>query len=187
MKLIFGQGNAGTRYDGTRHNIGFSMLDAFAKVHVGTWQNKSKFLAQIAEISLNGEKIILAKPTTFYNETGQSARALVDFYKLDITQDVLVIHDDLAIPLGTIRVRERGSDAGNNGIKSLNAHLGENYSRLRIGTWSELRDQINDIDFVLTKFNADESKRLKEAIIPDTIKLIESFCNGTLEITSHKL
>lgn len=187
MKLIFAQGNPGSNFTQTRHNIGFTIVDAVAKKHTSAWIDKTKFHAEIAETTVAGEKIILVKPATFYNETGLSARTLVDFYKLDPSRDLLVIHDDLALPLGTIRVREKGSDAGNNGIKSLNAHIGENYTRLRIGTWSELRDRTNDVDFVLTKFNADESTRLKEDIIPHAMKLIEDFCNGTLDVTSHKL
>lgn len=187
MKLILAQGNPGTDFAQTRHNIGFMVIDTLAAQHQLNWTSKSKFHADIAEFTIAGEKVLLVKPTTFYNETGGAARALVDFYKLEPARDVLVIHDDLALPLGTIRVREKGSDAGNNGIKSLNAHLGENYTRLRIGTWNELRDKMGDIDFVLAKFSAEESKRLHDDIIPHALTLIESFCQGTLETTSHIL
>jgi len=187
MKLIFAQGNPGLEYNKTRHNVGFRILDAYTEQHKLDWTTKAKFLADVAEFTEIGEKVLLVKPTTFYNETGRSARALVDFYKLDPTHDVLVIHDDLALPFGTIRVREKGSDAGNNGIKSLNAHLGETYTRLRIGTWNELRDKMGDIDFVLAKFSSSEIKRLQDDIIPHAITLIEAFCHGTLETTSHTL
>lgn len=187
MKLIFAQGNPGPDFEKTRHNVGFQILDSFSAQHKLEWAPKAKFMAEIAEFTDAGEKVLLVKPTTFYNETGRSARALVDFYKLDLSSDVLVIHDDLALPLGTIRIREKGSDAGNNGIKSLNAHLGEAYTRLRIGTWSELRERTSDVDFVLTRFNADESKRLTDEIIPHAIRLIEAFCKNELVITSHKL
>lgn len=186
MKLIFAQGNPGKDFEYTRHNVGFMVLNAFAKAYRVDWVTKAKFHADIAEVTIDGEKTILVKPTTFYNETGQSARSLVDFYKLELS-DILVIHDDLALPFGTIRVRKKGSDAGNNGIKSLNAHLGENYTRIRIGTWNELRNRVNDVDFVLTKFNTKELKQLKEDTIPYVIELIKNSCKGTLEITSHKL
>src|SRR5438445_447838 len=138
MKLIFAQGNPGSQYATTRHNVGFLILDQLAAKAGKEFIKKPKFHADVAELTIAGEKVLLVKPTTFYNETGQSARSLVDFYKLDTMSDVLVVHDDLALPLGTIRTREKGSDAGNNGIKSLNAHLGHDYHRIRIGIYNEL-------------------------------------------------
>lgn len=187
MKLIFAQGNPGTQYQTTRHNVGFLVLEQLAGQAGKEFVKKPKFHADIAELSIAGEKVLLVKPTTFYNETGQSARSLVDFYKLDPAQDVLVIHDDLALPLGTIRIREKGSDAGNNGIKSLNAHLGPNYNRIRIGIENELRSRTGDMNFVLGQFSKDEATTLDEIIIPKTIELIELFCAGTLQATSHSL
>ena len=160
VKLLFAQGNPGTKYDGTRHNVGFYMLDTFAQAQGAIWNEKSKFHAVIAETTVEGEKVILAKPMTFYNETGKSIRALVDFYKLDPATDVLVLHDELALPFGTLRTRSSGSDAGNNGIKSLNTAIGQDYLRLRIGIWNEWRDRSNDIDFVVGKFTASEAGRL---------------------------
>src|SRR4051812_44656762 len=120
MKVIFAQGNPGNEYTTTRHNVGFFMLDRYARDNGGEFIKKAKFHADIAELSINSEKVLIVKPTTFYNDTGQSARLLIDFYKLDPSTDFLVIHDDLALPLGTVRTRDKGSDAGNNGIKSLN-------------------------------------------------------------------
>ena len=187
MKLIFAQGNPGSQYTTTRHNVGFLILDQLATQAGGEFMKKPKFHADIAELSIAGEKTLLVKPTTFYNETGQSARSLTDFYKLDTANDILVIHDDLALPLGTIRIREKGSDAGNNGIKSLNAHLGQSYSRIRIGIKNELHSRVSDVDFVLGHFSKDENEILIETIIPKTIELIEHFCAGQLETTSHKI
>ena len=187
MKLIFAQGNAGTQYAHTRHNVGFSVIDAFADSQDAVWSNKAKFNAMIAETSVNGAKVILAKPTTFYNESGQSARKIIDFYNLDTHHDVLVIHDDLALPFGTIRTREKGSDAGNNGIKSLNSHIEPNYHRVRIGILNDLRERMNDTDFVLGNFSKDETKKLNDSIIPHVIEIIEKFCGQNVEITSKKL
>jgi PTH1 family peptidyl-tRNA hydrolase len=135
-------------------------------------------------VSIAGEKTLLVKPTTFYNETGRSARALLDFYKLD-PADLLVIHDDIALPFGTIRVRQKGSDAGNNGIKSLNAHIGQEYWRLRIGIWSELCDRQHDADFVLSRFTKDEINHLTSAVSTVVHQLATEFCSDTLQITSH--
>ena len=187
MKIIFAQGNPETRYDNTRHNIGFTVLDHFAQQHGATFGDKPKFLAHIAELILNGEKVLLVKPTTYYNETGRSARVLIDFYKLDPAKDLLVVHDDLALDFGTIRTREKGSDAGNNGIRSLNAHLGPDYARLRIGIANELRSQIPDADFVLSRFSRGEDEAVQTTISPKMSELIKSFISESHEITSHRL
>ena len=186
MKLILAQGNPGPDYAATRHNVGWQVLDSLANEQHATFNLKPKFLADIAELNLAGEKILLVKPQTFYNETGRSARALIDFYKID-SADVLVIHDELALPLGTIRVREQGSDAGNNGVKSLNTHIGSNYSRLRIGIANELLSHIPAADFVLGRFTADEQGQLTKNIIPKALELIDQFCRGSLTATSHTL
>lgn len=184
MKIIFAQGNPGQQYATTRHNVGWLVLDALAGE--ASFVPKPKFFANIAEVSIAGEKVLLVKPQTFYNETGRSARALLDFYKAS-PSDLLAIHDDLALPLGTLRIREKGSDAGNNGIKSLNSHLGPDYMRLRIGIYNELRDRMHDADFVLGTFSKDEREALEKTIIPKTHELIESFCRDTLEASSHNL
>lgn len=187
MKIIFAQGNPGTQYSRTRHNTGFVVLDMLCAKESGTWHAESKFRAEIAEIHLNNEKVLLVKPGSFYNETGQVARALIDFYKLDPSEDLLVIHDELALPFGTIRVREKGSDAGNNGIKSLNSHLGPDYARIRVGIWNEKRDLMDDADFVLSAFTTDEAALLKNQFDQKIEPLIRQFVEGTLESTSHSL
>jgi len=187
MKIIFAQGNPGIKYTTTRHNVGWQVIDALAKEHQLSFTNKPKFLAEIAETTIQDEKIVLVKPTTFYNEPGQSARAIVDFYKLDPAQDVLVVHDDLALPFGTLRTREKGSDAGNNGIKSLNAHLGPDYARLRIGIDNDLRIRIPDADFVLSQFSADEIHTIQNDITPKALEYINNFINNTHQNSSHTL
>lgn len=185
MKLILAQGNPESKYNNTRHNIGFVVIDEFAKSLDLTWSEKSKFAALIAETTIDGEKVILAKPTTYYNETGQSARKLIDFYSIMPEHDLLVIHDDLALPVGTIRTRKQGSDAGNNGIKSLNSHVGPDYHRIRIGISNDLREKMGDVDFVLSKFSKDESNQLYTSVLPKVIECVNDFCSGLLESTSH--
>lgn len=187
MKVIFAQGNPGLQYKNTRHNVGFLVVDSLAEQHRADFIKKPKFHAEIAEVTIADEKTLLVKPSTFYNETGQAARLITDFYKLSAKDDFLVIHDDLALPLGTIRVREKGSDAGNNGIKSLNAHLGTNYSRIRVGIYNDLRDRVHDADFVLSGFTKAEYEVLSSTITPKVIELIEAFCTGDLATTSHKI
>ena len=186
MKIIFAQGNPEPNYANTRHNIGFSILNAIANRLNSQWTKQTKFNAIIAEVQIAGEKTLLVKPTTFYNETGMSAQKIIDFYKLNPATDFLAIHDDLSLPFGAIRVRQSGSDAGNNGIKSLNSYLGPDYWRIRIGTYNELRDQKDDADFVLSKFSAEELENIKKSIIPQTTTIIEQFCNSAIVANSLK-
>ncbi|NCC20585.1 aminoacyl-tRNA hydrolase [Candidatus Saccharibacteria bacterium] len=184
MKLIFAQGNIGAEYVGTRHNIGFMVIDNLrARIDAPDFQEKRKFQAYMSETTYGGEKILLAKPTTFYNLTGQSARKITDFYHIPL-EDVLVIHDDLALKFGTIRVRLGGSDAGNNGIKSLNAHVGKDYWRLRVGIGAAERDIMADADFVLGRFSAAEKEVINNYLLHDSIPLIEQFITNQISPTS---
>lgn len=187
MKIIFAQGNLEQKYQNTRHNVGFLMIDLFAaSLNVG-FVTKARFQADIAEVKMRGQKVLLVKPSTYYNETGQSARQILDFYKADPASDLLVLHDDLALPLGTLRSRLAGSDAGNNGIKSLNAHLDSQYARLRIGIHSPLKARIGDADFVLSKFSTDEADFLQTTVAPKVMELIDSFIDDKFVVTSLSL
>lgn len=187
MKIILAQGNPGLQYSQTRHNIGFIAIDALAKKLEVEWSNKPKFDALFAQTTISGEKVILVKPTTFYNETGTSARKISDFYKIKPATDLLVIHDDLALPFSTIRVRASGSDAGNNGIKSINSHLGPDYTRIRVGILNEFRDVMGDSDFVIANFRNAETRQLKKSIVPQIIEIIEDFCDNKHKHTSYKI
>ena len=184
MKLILGLGNPEPRYETTRHNVGFIMCDLLAEEWGAAFRHHDKFHADIAETSQGGEKVLLVKPQTYYNESGQAARALLDFYKLTAS-DVLVIHDDFALPLGTIRTRIGGSGGGNNGIKSLNAHIGDDTARIRVGIYQDLRDRIDDADFVLQKFTAKELLAISAQF--DTIEaIVGSFIAGDFASTTHR-
>ena len=186
MKVILALGNPGDKYVHTRHNAGFLIIDQLAAEQSAQFSNKPKFSADIAELNISGEKILLVKPTTYYNEVGIAARALMDFYKLTL-DDVLIIHDDTDLDFGKIRVRKGGRDAGSNGLKSLHAHIGADFWHIRIGTDNLLRRQIGDVDFVLSKFNTDERKILRDWTIPKAIKLIGTFLDDTIEPLSVKL
>lgn len=186
MKIIFAQGNPGRQYAKTRHNVGFLILDELAKQKHGKWLEKPKFKGDITEVEFGNTKAILVKPITFYNESGNSIRALVDFYKINPAKDLLVIHDDLALPFGTIRTREKGSDAGNNGIKNIISHIGERFNRMRIGIKAESKESPDDTKFVLNRFNRKEAKQLKTVIVPQSLQLIEQFVEDKLEITSYR-
>lgn len=185
MKLVFCLGNPTPAYEGTRHNVGFLVADAVATSHAVNFVEKSKLKALVAELTVDGEKIIVAKPITYYNDVGQSYRAIVDFYKLAVN-DVLIVHDELMLPFGTLRSRVGGSDAGNNGVKSINHHGGSQTYRLRIGVGNELRDRMDDSDFVLGKFSANEREKLKE-ISDQALSIIAAFINNSFDITSHTI
>lgn len=187
MKIIFSQGNPGSKYENTRHNAGFTIIEDFAAAQSAEWRLVDKHKARIAETSVAGEKVLLVQPQTFYNDTGLSAQSLVHFYKLDAVTDFLVIHDDLALPLGTVRVRGKGSDAGNNGIKSLNAHLGTDYARIRVGIWTPDREVHGDMNFVLGNFTQTEATKLKNDITPVVHTLIQRFVVGDLESVSESV
>ena len=182
MKLIVGLGNPEKKYASTRHNVGFRAVDDFAANHSTSFQVKDKFKAFVAETVAGSEKVVLAKPTTYYNLSGEAVRALVDFYKI-APEDILVIHDDIALPFGTLRARESGSDAGNNGMKSVIQHLGQNIKRIRVGTANDRLERMDTADFVLAKFTLKESMELKE-IIKNINQMLDQFIAGSFETTT---
>lgn len=131
MKLFVGLGNPGAKYAGNRHNIGFMALDRIAADHgFAPWRRA--FQGQVSEGRLGGEKLVLLKPETFMNLSGQSVRAAMDFYKLDLSA-ITVFHDELDLIPGRARVKQGGGHAGHNGLRSIHAHLGDAYARVRLG------------------------------------------------------
>lgn len=182
MKLIIGLGNPETRYDNTRHNIGFRLISNYAIKKEVEFKRKDKFRAEIAEIP-GHKKVILAKPTTYYNLSGEAALLITEYYKI-APEDVLVIHDELDLPLGTIRTRQGGSDAGNNGIKSVNQRCGDGTGRLRVGITSDEKGAIEDADFVLSKFSDVEHKKLSR-IQSKAFVIMDDFIAGNFAPTTH--
>lgn len=131
MKLIVGLGNPGAKYAGHRHNIGFMCLDRIAADHgFGPW--KAKFQGQVIEGRFGSDRVVLLKPETFMNNSGQSVVAAAQFYKLEL-QDVIVLHDELDLAPGKVRFKQGGGHAGHNGLRSIHAHLGAEYGRVRLG------------------------------------------------------
>ena len=170
MKLIVGLGNPGNQYNFTRHNFGFLTLDFYAKVKDFEWAEHPKFGAIYHK---EGDTIFI-KPQSFYNDSGISVRAFKDFYKIP-TEDILVICDDFNLDFGEMRYRAKGSDGGNNGLKSITKHLGiSEYPRLRLGTGNdEMRSKLGDIDFVLSKFTPEEKAQLP-GILRTIVEKMES-------------
>lgn len=180
MKIILFQGNFPEKYAGTRHNVAFAFADFLAKKFGAKFAEKAKFRADLAEFSLSGEKILLVKPRTYYNETGFSARALCDFYKVDFRNDFLAIHDDLSLDFGVVRTRKSGSDAGNNGLKSLISVFGKDFPRVKIGIANDFLAKMDSADFVLAKFNKAESENLPK-IFEICEDFVENFAKNSFE------
>ena len=173
MKLIVGLGNPGEKYSQTRHNIGWLFIDYLSKIY-GIDVEKNKCDALVGETKVNGEKIILAKPLTFMNLSGNAVVKLKKWYKVD-NKDILIIFDDIDIPFGTFRYREKGSGGSHNGMKNIVQMLStEEISRLRIGLGGLKHEKQDMADFVLQKFKKDELKNLEE-IFFEASKKVEEF------------
>ncbi len=162
MKLVVGLGNPGQKYKGTRHNIGFDVLAALARRYdVG--RPKSKFNAEVAETSIRNEKTVLLSPLTYMNLSGQSVRAAVDFYKLELV-DLLVVCDDLALDSARLRIRPAGSAGGQKGLKDIIHRLGsQDFARLRIGI-GKPAPEWDPADYVLGRFTDDEKPDISNAV-----------------------
>jgi PTH1 family peptidyl-tRNA hydrolase len=164
MKLIVGLGNVGAQYARTRHNSGFMVVDRLAELlSASPWKTEAKFKAELAEANLDGERVVLAKPHTFMNLSGEAAAAIARFYKIN-PHDIWVIHDDLDVNFGRLRLRRSGSTAGHNGLKSLVAHLGDGFQRIRFGISLNDRAQQSAEEYVLAPFNAAEREALPHLI-----------------------
>ena len=159
--LIAGLGNIGNEYSNTRHNIGFQVLDALAKASNIVFTDSRR--AYVAELKHKGRTLILIKPTTYMNLSGKAISYWMQKEKIPL-ENVLVIADDLALPFGKIRIRSKGSDAGHNGLKSINESLGTtNYARMRFGIGNDF-NRGQQIDYVLGEWTADELEQLPERI-----------------------
>ena len=161
MKVVVGLGNPGSRYHGTRHNVGYAVVDLLAESpHAGRFQGR--FQAQVAELVEDGPKVLLVKPETFMNLSGRSIRQLLDFYQLP-AEDLLVVCDDINLPLGKLRFRARGTHGGHNGLRDIQNHLGSTeYARLRVGVGAPPED--GAVDHVLGRFRPSERAVIDEAV-----------------------
>lgn len=179
--LICGLGNPGQEYEGTRHNAGFMVLDAFAKASNIVFEDKR--YGMVAETSLKGRKIILLKPTTFMNLSGNAVRYWLNSEKID-EQRLLIISDDLALPLGAFRLKANGSNGGHNGLGHIQQLIGPDYARLRIGIGNDF-PRGGQIDWVLGRFSADEQQILSSTI-DLTTEVIRSFVLAGINVTMNE-
>ena len=162
MKIIAGLGNPGAEYAHTKHNVGFMLVDMLAeKLGAASW--KEDFFSALTEVRIGGEKVFLVKPLTYMNNSGEALGPMLSYYKLDV-DDLVVVHDDMDIPAGMVRIRRKGSSGGHNGIKSIIAHVGsEDFARVRIGIgrppagWTV-------IHHVLAPFSTEDAPKIRAAI-----------------------
>jgi PTH1 family peptidyl-tRNA hydrolase len=160
MKVVVGLGNPGGRYVGTRHNVGFAVVDALAESPQAS-RFQGRFQAQVAELIDDPHKLLLVKPETFMNLSGRAVRQLLDFYQVPL-EELLVVCDDINLPLGKLRARARGTHGGHNGLRDIQNHLGSpDYGRLRIGVGAPEEEAV---DYVLGRFRPGERPVIAEAV-----------------------
>lgn len=163
MFVIAGLGNPRKEYDNTRHNIGFALIDTLAdQYNISVMDVKQKALT--GKGMINGQKVILVKPLTFMNLSGESIRLITDYYKIDVSMELIVVSDDISLPPGQIRVRKKGSAGGHNGLKNIIQHLGsEEFQRIRIGV-GEKPEGYDLADYVLGHFSKEEQPLMREGM-----------------------
>lgn len=179
--LIVGLGNPGYEYDGTRHNIGFRVLDALAKASNAVFEDKR--YGFVANIRVKNCQLILLKPTTFMNLSGNAVRYWMEKENIQ-TENLLIVVDDLSLPTGTLRLKGKGSDGGHNGLKHIAQLIGQGYARLKFGIGNDF-PRGGQVDFVLGRFGA-EDETIIERQLPVACEMIKSFCLAGLAITMNQ-
>lgn len=175
MKLIVGLGNPGKTYDNTRHNIGFMCVDAWLKQNYTTFSLNKKFEAEMAELNVNNNKVVVIKPQTFMNSSGSSVSKVMNYYNIEL-DDLIVIQDDLDLDFGKIRLKFNSSSGGQNGIKDIINHLhSQEFLRIKVGIKNQFKQ--NPADFVLANFNQEEKQQL-EQIIAQVCAILDDFSRG---------
>lgn len=176
--VLVGLGNPGPEYALTRHNVGFLCLDEFAKKNdITSWVHKTDMKCHVAVQMVGDTRVILCKPTTYMNRSGEAVQALLHFYKLQLSQ-LVVVHDELDIDFGHIRTRVGGSSAGHNGVKSLTTHLGSpEYGRVRVGIGPKYPPAMDSADFVLQAFSTTEQGSLPK-LIREVNALLSEYAYG---------
>lgn len=175
MKMIVGLGNIGTRYDETRHNTGFMVVDQLARdYHLGAFTHLKQEAVAVSGV-INGEKVMLVKPTTFMNDSGRAVGPLVDYYDIDL-DDLVIVNDDLDMPVGKVRLKTHGASGGHNGLKSIISALGtKNFNRVKVGIDHPQHGTV--VSHVLGKFSKDERPKFDQAV-EQAEHALEDWING---------
>lgn len=184
IQLIVGLGNPGPKYAKTRHNAGFWCVDALAKQNNGNFKSESKFSGDACKIQLAGQAVWLLKPTTFMNRSGLAVKQLSSFYKIPV-ENILVVHDELDLNPGTARLKSAGGHGGHNGLRDLQAHIGKNYQRLRIGV-GHPGDRSKVVDFVLSNPNLNDSIDIGNSI-DAAVDVMDLVVTGEMQKAMHSL
>ena len=184
MFVIAGLGNPTLPYEGTRHNVGFDVIDTLAEqYHISVTERKSRALCGRGIIA--GQKVLLVKPQTYMNLSGESVGRIVDFYKIDPETELLVIFDDVSLAVGQLRIRKKGSAGGHNGIKSLISHLGtSDFQRIKIGV-GEKPKEYNLADYVLGHFSKEEKEIMREGY-KHAAEAVEMILQGDIEAAMNR-
>lgn len=179
MYIITGLGNPDRQYEGTRHNVGFDVIDRIAEKYNIAVDTK-KHRALIGKGIIEGQKVILAKPQTYMNLSGESIKSLMDYYKIEPESELIVIYDDISLGVGQLRIRAKGSAGGHNGIKNIIAHLGrEVFPRIKVGV-GEKPSKMDLADYVLGHFSKEEKKEM-EAGYDKAINAVEMMVQGDIQ------
>lgn len=179
MYIIVGLGNPTKEYQGTRHNVGFDVIDAIADAYNITVEGKEK-RAYVGKGIIAGQKVLLAKPQTYMNLSGESVRGLLDYYKIDEEAELIIIYDDVSLDVGQLRIRKKGSAGGHNGIKSIISHLGHNvFIRIKMGV-GEKPKQYDLADYVLGHFSK-EDRVVMEDGYKKAVKAVEMILLGDVD------
>lgn len=184
ISVIAGLGNPGKKYELTRHNLGFLVVQELAAIHGWTFRDETEFNAKVATGRIDNQKVHLLLPTTYMNESGRAVKRYLDFYKFD-PADLLVVSDDVSLPFGDMRLRLSGSAGGHNGLKSIQTHLGTfDYARLRMGIGSDFKLKTM-ADFVLEIFKPEELQMLAK-FVQNGAAFIEQLIKGNVESTTNR-
>lgn len=182
--LIVGLGNPGREYEKTRHNVGYRAADLLAK-DAGVSIDRAKFRGLTRTAALAGQRVLLLKPETYMNNSGEAVQLAAMFYKLPISH-ILVLSDDISLPVGKIRVRAEGSAGGHNGLKSIISHLGsQDFPRIKIGVGAKPHPDYDLADWVLSSFSAEEEKALAPALAHAAEAVLELMKNGPLQAANR--
>ncbi|MDE2460943.1 MAG: aminoacyl-tRNA hydrolase [Gammaproteobacteria bacterium] len=184
IQLVVGLGNPGADYVLTRHNAGFWFVDALARAHGGSFSHERKFSGDVCRLNIAGHDVRLLKPDTFMNRSGQAVQVLAAYLKLP-PEAILVAHDDLDLPVGTVRLKQGGGHGGHNGLRDIIDRLGENFARLRFGIG---RPEVNEeiIDYVLHRAGDEDESKIMEAV-GASLAVLPKILAGEMEKAMHEL